>query len=48
VIGIDGCDRYMAALETASVKDDAKSFAEFLAEQVQRSNGPHMKSQLRV
>lgn len=36
VIRVDDRARYMAALESASVQDDIRPFAEFLAEQVQR------------
>ena len=36
VIRVEDRDRYMAALESASVKDSVEPFAEFLAEQVQR------------
>lgn len=39
VIRVDDRDRYMAALENASVGDDIRRLAEFLAEQVQRRNG---------
>ncbi len=36
VIRVEDRDRYMAALESASVKDDIEPFASFLSEQVQR------------
>ncbi|WP_300381226.1 Fic family protein [Henriciella sp.] len=36
VIRVEDRDRYMTALESASVKDDIQPFAEFLTEQVQR------------
>lgn len=39
VIRVDDRDRYMAALESASVNDAIGPFAEFLSEQVQRPGG---------
>lgn len=39
VIRVDDRDRYMAALESASVNDAIRPFAEFLSEQVQRPSG---------